>query len=67
MKKGLLFLMLCAGIKVFAQDTITKKDISAAAKLFDLSFTEKEIDTMYAGVKENLIGYRQMHKYTIDN
>lgn len=67
MKKGLLFLMLCVGIKVFAQDTITKKDISAAAKLFDLSFTEKEIDTMYAGVKENLIGYRQMHKYTIDN
>ncbi|MCA6439006.1 MAG: amidase [Chitinophagaceae bacterium] len=59
--------MLCVGIKVFAQDTITKKDISAAAKLFDLSFTEKEIDTMYAGVKENLIGYRQMHKYTIDN
>jgi Asp-tRNA(Asn)/Glu-tRNA(Gln) amidotransferase A subunit family amidase len=67
MKKGLLFLLLCVGIKVFAQDTITKKDISAAAKLFDLSFTEKEIDTMYAGVKENLIGYRQMHKYTIDN
>ncbi|MBR2648691.1 MAG: amidase [Sediminibacterium sp.] len=67
MKKGLLFLLLCVATKVFAQDTITKKDISAASKLFDLSFTEKEIDTMYAGVKENLIGYRQMHKYTIDN
>jgi Asp-tRNA(Asn)/Glu-tRNA(Gln) amidotransferase A subunit family amidase len=67
MKKGLLFLLLFVTIHVFSQDTITKKDIAAASKLFDLSFTEKEIDTMYAGVKENLIGYRLMHKYAINN
>jgi Asp-tRNA(Asn)/Glu-tRNA(Gln) amidotransferase A subunit family amidase len=61
----LMLLLFMSGLD--AQDTLTKKDIAAASKLFDLSFTDKEIDTMYAGIKDNLIVYKQMHKYSIDN
>ncbi len=50
-----------------AQDTISKSDIPAAARLLDLHFTPREIDTMYEGVKENWQGYQQMHKQTLKN
>lgn len=50
-----------------AQDTLSKKDIPAAARLFDLNFTQKEIDSMYAGVKENVGVYQRMHKQTLAN
>lgn len=59
---GILF---CSG--VFAQDTLTTKDILSAAKLLDLTFTQKEVDTMYDGVKENLMGYKLMHKQSLNN
>jgi|GEM_PF-5529858 len=52
---------------VQAQDTLSKKDIPAAARLFDLRFTQKEIDSMYAGVKENVGVYQRMHKQTLAN
>ncbi len=67
MRKTLLLiaLLFCTGI--FAQDTITKADIQSAAKLLDLSFTQKEVDTMYDGVKENLMGYKLMHKQSLNN
>lgn len=52
---------------VQAQDTLSKKDIPAAARLFDLNFTQKEIDSMYAGVKENIGVYQRMHKQTLAN
>jgi Asp-tRNA(Asn)/Glu-tRNA(Gln) amidotransferase A subunit family amidase len=58
-------MLLC--IASYAQDTISKSDIPAAARLLDLKFTQKEIDTMYDGVKENLAGYRMMHKQTLNN
>lgn len=51
----------------FAQDTITVQDLHAAARVLDLSFTGKEIDTMYDGVKENLANYRLMHKQSLIN
>ena len=67
MRRSLLLfaILFCTGI--FAQDTITTKDIQSAAKLLDLSFTQKEIDTMYDGVKENLMGYKMMHKQSLNN
>jgi Asp-tRNA(Asn)/Glu-tRNA(Gln) amidotransferase A subunit family amidase len=67
MRKTFLFIFLLAAVVTRAQDTITTKDIQSAAKLLDLSFTQKEIDTMYDGVKENLAGYRMMHKQTLKN
>lgn len=50
-----------------AQDTLSKNDIPAAARLIDLKFTQKEIDSMYPGIKENIGVYQQMHKQTLAN
>jgi len=63
---AIVFAMLFC-IASSAQDTISKADIPAAARLLDLKFTQKEIDTMYDGVKENLLGYRMMHKQSLSN
>jgi Asp-tRNA(Asn)/Glu-tRNA(Gln) amidotransferase A subunit family amidase len=65
-KIPILLAMLCS-IASFAQDTLTTNDIQSAAKLLDLSFTQREVDTMYDGVKENLAGYRLMHKQALKN
>lgn len=65
-KTAILFAMLFS-TALCAQDTLTTKDIQSAAKLLDLSFTQKEVDTMYDGVKENLAGYKLMHKQTLKN
>lgn len=50
-----------------AQDTLSKNDIPAAARLIDLKFTQKEIDSMYPGIKENEGVFKQMHKQTLAN
>lgn len=60
-------LALFVGAEVQAQDTLSKKDIPAAARLFDLNFTQKEIDTMYAGVKENVTVFQRMHQQSLNN
>jgi Asp-tRNA(Asn)/Glu-tRNA(Gln) amidotransferase A subunit family amidase len=68
MKRTTIFCLLfifCS--KLFAQDTMSKADIPAAARLLDLHFTQKEIDTMYEGVKENMVGYQLMHKQSLSN
>ena len=67
MRKTILAIAIFFAVASFAQDTISKADLSAAARLLDLQFTQKEIDTMYDGVKENLAGYRMMHKQTLNN
>jgi Asp-tRNA(Asn)/Glu-tRNA(Gln) amidotransferase A subunit family amidase len=67
MRKTILAIAIFSAVASFAQDTISKADLSAASRLLDLRFTQKEIDTMYDGVKENLAGYRMMHKQTLNN
>lgn len=67
MKKLFLPLALFCASPAFSQDTITTQDLQSAAKLLDLSFTQKEVDTMYDGVKENLAVYRLMHKQSLAN
>lgn len=67
MRKTLTLFVLLCGQQTMAQDTISKSDIPAAARLLDLTFTQKEIDTMYDGVKENLGVYRLMHKQPLNN
>ena len=66
MRKAILSLAVFITFSLFAQDSITKSDLISAAKLFDLSFTQKEIDTMYDGVKENLGNYKLMHKLSLN-
>ncbi len=61
-------LLLSFGIFVSAQDTsIQKKDLISAAKLIDLSFTTKEIDTLYSDVVDNLANYKAMHNLSLPN
>ncbi len=67
MRKMIIALALLCGTQTMAQDTLTKNDLPAAAHLMDLSFTQKEIDSMYDGVKENMLLYRLMHKKTLNN
>ena len=46
-----------------AQDsTFNKSDLNSVAKVFDLTFSQKEIDTLYSDVKDNLYNYKSMHK-----
>lgn len=54
-------------VNITAQDTVSKKDIVAAAKIFDLNYTQQEIDTMYDGVKENVLLFKMMHQQTLNN
>jgi len=61
-------LLLALGLFVSAQDTsIQKKDLISASKLFDLSFTTKEIDTLYSDVIDNLANYKAMHNLPLAN
>jgi Asp-tRNA(Asn)/Glu-tRNA(Gln) amidotransferase A subunit family amidase len=61
-------LLLSLGLFVSAQDTsIQKKDLISASKLFDLSFTTKEIDTLYSDVIDNLTNYKAMHNLSLPN
>lgn len=67
MRKTIIALALLGSMQTLAQDTLTKNDLPAAAHLLDLSFTQKEIDSMYDGVKENMLLYRLMHKKSLNN
>ena len=51
-----------------AQDSsIKKKDLISSAKIFDLSFTTKEIDTLYSDVIDNVANFKAMHKLSLPN
>nr|WP_294989811.1 amidase [uncultured Sediminibacterium sp.] len=67
MRKSITAALLLIASVIQAQDTLSKKDIPAAARLFDLNFTQKEIDTMYGGIKGNVEVYQRMHKLTLAN
>ena len=61
-------LLLSLGLFVSAQDTsIQKKDLISASKIIDLSFTTKEIDTLYSDVIDNLANYKAMHNLSLPN
>ena len=62
------YLFLSLSLFVSAQDTsIQKKDLISASKLIDLSFTTKEIDTLYSDVIDNLANYKAMHNLSLPN
>src|SRR6266498_1081239 len=50
-----------------AQDTIVKTDLPIAAKIFDLQFTQQEIDSMYDGVKDMYKTVKQMQRLPLNN
>lgn len=62
MNKIILFLLL--SISVFGQ---TKSDLLGASRLFDLTFTSQELDTLYSDVLDNVSNYKAMHGITLNN
>jgi hypothetical protein len=68
LKAALLTLFVGVFANVFAQDSIvSKNDLKSASKLFDVQFTQKEIDTLYSDVLDNIANYKAMHKLYLPN
>ncbi len=51
----------------YAQDTITMKDVHQSTKLIDVEYSDKEIEMMLPGLKENLAAFRKMHGLSLNN
>jgi Asp-tRNA(Asn)/Glu-tRNA(Gln) amidotransferase A subunit family amidase len=68
MKRFIVLLFTGFCVIANAQDTtITKSDLKSAAKLFDIQFTQKEIDTLYSDVIDNIANYKAMHSLSLPN
>ena len=68
MRNILTCLLLSLSVFGIAQDTsIQKKDLVSSAKLFDLSFSNQEIDTLYSDVIDNLANYKALHSFSLPN
>lgn len=68
LKAALLTLFIGVFANAFAQDSIvSKNDLKSASKLFDVQFTQKEIDTLYSDVLDNIANYKAMHKLSLPN
>ena len=65
--KNISFLFLLCSIVATAQDTITKQSIQQATALWDVKFTEKEVDMMLPDLKDNKADYKKMHGLVLDN
>ncbi|MCX6289946.1 MAG: amidase [Bacteroidetes bacterium] len=62
------YFLLSLGVFVSGQDSsVQKKDLISSAKLFDLSFTTKEIDTLYSDVIDNIANFKAMHNLPLAN
>jgi Asp-tRNA(Asn)/Glu-tRNA(Gln) amidotransferase A subunit family amidase len=66
-KQLLTLLFICTSFTLVAQDTLTKIDVNASAKLADLNFSEKELEMMLPDLKENIMDFRKMHSLSLDN
>ena len=66
MKKITILFLLCSFVAA-AQDTITKQSIQNAALLWDVKFTEKEVDMMLPDLKDNQADYKKLHGLVLDN
>lgn len=68
MEKFLPLLFLFLSSQLLSQTTpLQKSDLMSTSKLFDLTFTDKEIDTLYSDVQDNLLNYKAMHLLNLNN
>jgi len=67
LKQLLTLLFICTSFTLVAQDTLTKIDVNASAKLADLTFSEKELEMMMPDLKENIMDFRKMHTLSLNN
>ena len=56
-KQLLTLLFIFTSFNLLAQDTLTKIDVNAGAKLANLTFSEKEIEMMLPDLKENILDF----------
>ncbi len=61
--RKLIFLLLFSYVAVGQ----TKSDIQGASRLFDLTFTAQELDTLYSDVLDNVANYKAMHGLSLGN
>ena len=66
-KQLLTLLFIFTSFNLLAQDTLTKIDVNAGAKLANLTFSEKEIEMMLPDLKENILDFRKMHSLNLEN
>ncbi len=66
-KQLLTLLFMFTSFTLLAQDTLSKIDVNAGAKLANLRFSEKEIELMIPDLKENILDFRKMHTLNLDN
>mgnify|MGYP006199234615 CR=1 FL=1 len=66
-KQLLTLLFIFTSFDLLAQDTLSKIDVNAGAKLANLRFSEKEIEMMIPDLKENILDFRKMHTLNLDN
>ncbi|MBC7889246.1 MAG: amidase [Ferruginibacter sp.] len=52
---------------ILAQSAIDTNTVTAASRLFDLSFTSSEKDSMLDGLKDNAALYQKVHRLPISN
>ncbi|MEP6617405.1 MAG: amidase [Ginsengibacter sp.] len=60
-------LMLLSFYHSFAQDTLLKNDLPSAEKMFGLSFTAADRDSLYDEVKNTASEIKKMHQYHLGN
>lgn len=66
MKKIAIVILLIMNQLAHAQQ-VEKADLISTSKVFDLSFTQKEIDTLYSDVLDNIKNYQSMHQLSLNN
>lgn len=68
MRIFIAFILMMGPFFLSAQDSSLKKsDLIASSKIFDVQFSQKEIDTLYSDVKDNLLNYKAMHQLSLNN
>jgi len=65
--KKLFIALLCINLSAAAQDTISTTTVKQAGLLYDVRFTEQEIEMMLQDLKDNLADYKKIHALQLNN
>lgn len=65
--KKLFIALLCINLSATAQDTISTTTVKQAGLLYDVRFTEQEIEMMLQDLKDNLADYKKIHALQLNN
>lgn len=65
--KKLFIALLCINLSAAAQDSISTTTVKQAGLLYDVRFTEQEIEMMLQDLKDNLADYKKIHALQLNN